>query len=159
MENERDREIISRFKIEVMSKIIETFASISVDLAKRPLESFVRTVDICLRTAMINVLKVAGTENFEELSFDVRFAAMTEMVGGLNSALALDHPYIICAVCFEDEADLSFVCMMRNKIPGMHDLLTRGIVPICRVKNREALFSPDLKFSVEFLPAEEEFNF
>lgn len=154
MINESEREIAELFETQVMPKIVRVLESVSAELAKRPIEDFKKVIDLCVRTALTDLLKMAGLQKVENLSPYLSAMAAAEIVGGLNSALPLDYPYIVCVLRIEDEKGTLFMCMRRNKIPGMHDLLTKDIVPICKVSTRAGLFAPDLKFNVHFLDSE-----
>ena len=99
------------------------FNEVTTKLGKEATEGFIR------------IFGLATTEELNHLDKELKTEYIILIASTFNSALPLDYPFIV-ALIFSDISPLIKMCVIsRDRIPGAHETLSRGIVPILHLKN------------------------
>lgn len=148
-----DEEIIARFQKDVMPHLKEILADCSDLLAQRPIDIFQKALKKLVIAGFTHFYDIAGVASVEELTARPRLRALfvITLISDLNSVLPLDYPYIIGIVHVADENNMYFQAFPRQKIPGTHELLNRGIVLIAKANTKAEAFSPDIQYSAKYI--------
>lgn len=78
---------------------------------------------------------LATKAGLDRMDLELKSAYALEIASALNAGLPLDYPFIV-VLAFSDQSPQFRMCVLLRKIiPGAHDLVTRGIIPILCIKN------------------------
>ncbi len=135
-----DTERLERWKKEKLSEITKTLAARSEALRSQPLDVFKVVVSLLGREVSAGFMQVFGFTTKAEVDAmdkELKDGYAAFIVSSLNAALALDHPYLV-ALAFSDKDEdhqLRMIVVERKRIPGIHELLNRNLVPLLRIIN------------------------
>lgn len=87
------------------------------------------------RIAFMEEFGIMSAEDFNAIPDEIKGECTTRIVSALNEALPADHPYIVAFVYSDQTPQLRMCSMQRKSIPGWHDIVSRNIVPILRIRN------------------------
>jgi len=79
---------------------------------------------------------ITSVAQFNHMNIKLKDAYVQLIVAALNEALPLDYPYIVALVYSDQTPQIRMCSMQRTCIPGAHDLITPGVVPILCIKNK-----------------------
>lgn len=79
---------------------------------------------------------ITSVAQFNHMNIKLKNAYIQLIVAALNDALPLDYPHIVALVYSEQTPQIRMCSMERRGIPGAHDLMTQGVVPILCIKNK-----------------------
>ncbi|MBI2639889.1 MAG: hypothetical protein HYW90_03330 [Candidatus Sungbacteria bacterium] len=90
------------------------------------------------RRAVVGFMRVFGFATEAELDRmdpELKHIYALEIVSALNAGLPLGYPFIVVLILSNGMSRFRVGVLARKVIPGAHDLVTRGIIPILRIKN------------------------
>jgi hypothetical protein len=129
--------IAAEFQKTVLAPLVAELAEKQEELKSKSIIDFGMMVNDLLIRAKKGFLEVVGLGDWKDLNVELMTKFVGYSISGLNSSLPVDYPYIVSALDIADEKGLRFFCLERKLIPGMHDLLSRNIVPVCFVKSKK----------------------
>ena len=101
------------------------------------------------RIAFMEEFGIMSAEDFNAIPDEIKGECTTRIVSALNEALPADHPYIVAFVYSDQTPQLRMCSMQRKSIPGWHDIVSRNIVPILRIRNSPIGESGGFHFTAE----------
>lgn len=131
-----DKERLELWKKETLSEVTSELAAKSEEFRSRPLADFNAFASTLGKKAGAGFMKAFGFTSEDEVNampFDVKYTYAAFIVSAINAGLTVDHPYL-AALVFSDPTPQVRMCVLdRKAVPGAHDFVTRGIVPILRI--------------------------
>lgn len=147
-----DTERLERWKKETLCGITAELAAKSEALRSQPIEVFNLVVGFYGRKASAGFRQVfgftTGVEEVHAMSAELKDAYAVFIVSALNTALAVDYPFLVALVFSDKDVDhqLRMCVVRREAIPGFHERISHGIVPIIRIKNTALGEKPKISF-------------
>ncbi len=92
---------------------------------------------------------ITSVAQFNAMNIELKDAYTKLIVAALNEALPLDYPYIVALVYSEQTPQLHLCSMQRKGIPGSHDLITPGVVPILYIRDRALEGTESFQFTTD----------
>ena len=148
MSNNDDERILNEFKNSILPPLVSALGRLSAKLATGPIDKFEIVTKFLIQKALEGLMRAAQAQKLNDINDRVRSVATAYIISELNSALPIDHPYITALLDIKKEpGGLHFICLRRKLIPGMHDCLSRNLVPILFVDSREEFESGRIKIT------------
>ena len=148
MSSNDDERILNEFKNIILPPLVSALEKVSAELAAGPIDNFRIAANFLIQKALEGLMRAAQTQKLNDINDRVRSIATACIIFELNSALPIDHPYITALLDIKKEpGGLHFICLRRKLIPGMHDCLSRNLVPALFVDSREEFESGRVKIT------------
>lgn len=151
-----ESELSEKIEKEVIPRHAAALGKAASALKNRPLEVFNAAVNILVKQILAESLALTGAGSAAEWSAKLQTSFAIHVVSLLNEELPTDYPYIVFAAYIMDERATVFGSMKRGKLPGAHEMITSGIVPVCYVQSRDVLTNPATRIHAEWLHADPE---
>lgn len=156
MREKKRQAILREFSLRILEPLIEELKEIQAELAGVTSDEFISGTTHLLDAAVEGFLDVAGVKNFDDIKDDALGArGIGYIISGLNSALPLDHPYIIAYLVTKDTGIGRFIATSRSKLSGRHDILSQNILPVFEADSVEAALRDELRLQRIITPEHE----
>lgn len=99
-------------------------------LSRQHIGRFSVFVEILIGLALGKLSAVFGVGWIDEFGKATSDKVKEWLVAELNSALPVDHPYIVSLVRIGEDPEYHYSAFFRNTLPGHHDFISPDIVPI-----------------------------
>lgn len=139
MTEEEKKELIGRFLTEAVLPACDLLEEDIDRLNGAELGEFGETIEFLLSACLEDVVSFAGVDDFEKIPSEVRCEIVRVLVTSFNSALPLDHKFAVAVLVMTDDIgdNTAIVSVLREVLPGRHDLLSQNFLPMIYAKNAD----------------------
>lgn len=144
-----DKERLELWKKETLSEVTSELAAKSEEFRSRPLADFKAFVSTLGKKASAGFMKAFGFMSEDEvhaMSAEMKDVYAAFIVSALNAGLAVDHPYLVALVFSDQDRQLRMCVLDRKGVPGVHELLSRNLVPFLSIVNTVIGGKPEIRF-------------
>lgn len=144
--------LMDRYDKEVLPEVIAELKSSVPRLKSDSIESFQRKAFVLIQKALDGFIQLTGdAAPHLSPSTKAQIAITAYTAIKFNKVLPLDFPYILAVLKFKDTGQSLVVVITKDSIPGMHDCLRTGILPLIFAESEESFGQLDLSnASIDF---------
>lgn len=104
-----------------------------LDMAK--FNAFITALGRQASAGFMQVFGLAAEAGLDRMDPELKSSYALEIASALNAGLPLGYPFIVVLAFSNQSPQFRMCVLLRKVIPGAHDLVTRGIIPILCIKD------------------------
>jgi|GEM_PF-3868850 len=121
---------LEQFKAGVLGPAMRKLNGMKEDLRSGTLRDFRVATQSLITELLDSLIRITGMQYIDDIPDPIKSGAVGLIVSGLNGVLPLDYPFIITIREIKTVPGIDLGCILREDLPGAHDILSRNIIPI-----------------------------